>query len=447
MTLPVTDEPRHADAFDTRAVHAVYQPIVDLATGRPVAFEALARGPAGSPYHAPDAMFAAATERGLVADLDWACRAAAYRGALAAGQDRTLPLFVNTEPAALDTPCPADLNGVVTSAQGRLRVVSEFTERDLASRPAGLLAAAASARHRGWGVALDDVGTEPASLALLPLVHPDVVKLDRRLIQQRSDSDVAGIVTAVLSYAESSGAAILAEGIETEEHRAIALAYGASLGQGWLFGRPGPLPAPLPLPALPMPMLSPIPVGSTPFDAVSAARPIRRAEKRLLLGLSHHLENAADGLGGATVVLSCFQHARHFTSETRRRYAHLAAAAVLVGAVGSDLAAEPAPGVRGAHLRQGDPLADEWTLVVIGPHYAAGLIARDCGDGGPDQHRRFDYYVTHDRPLVLAAATVLMSRLLPSGSPPVPAQPQRCRSPATVGGRLRAPGVGSAAGA
>lgn len=175
---------RAAD-FDTRAVESVYQPIVDVVTGAPVAFEALARGRSGSPHHAPDAMFAAAAERGVLAELDWTCRAAAYRQALAAGIDRRLPLFVNTEPAALDAPCPADLRGVVAAARNRLRVVSEFTERDLASRPASLLAAAALARKRGWGIALDDVGTEPASLALLPLVHPDVVKLDRRLIQQR----------------------------------------------------------------------------------------------------------------------------------------------------------------------------------------------------------------------------------------------------------------------
>lgn len=242
---------------------------------------------------------------------------------------------------------------------------------------------------------------------------------------------MAGIVTAVLSYAETTGATILAEGIETEEHRAIALAYGATLGQGWLFGRPGPLPSPLPHPTLTVPSLAPVPPGPTPYHAVSAARTVRRAEKRLLLSLSHHLENAAHGLGGATVVLSCFQHARHFTPATRARYIRLADAAVLVGAVGQDLVAEPAPGIRGADLRSDDPLADEWTVVVIGPHYSAALIARDCGDSGPDRSRRFDYFITHDRPLVLAAATALMSRLLPARPPPLPAQPEARESSPT----------------
>lgn len=389
----------------------------------PVAFEALARGPAGTPYHSPDAMFAAAAESNQVAELDWACRAAAYDGALRAGLDRTVPLFVNTEPAALGTPCPSHLRGLVSVAQSRLRVISEFTERDLASQPADLLAASAAARRRGWGVALDDVGTEAASLALLPFLHPDVVKLDRRLVQQRTDADVAGIVTAVLSYAEISGAAILAEGIETEEHRRIALAYGATFGQGWLFGRPGPLPAALPPSPLPIPTVRPAGSASTPYEVASAARVVRRAEKRLLLAMSHHLENAAHRLGGATVVLSCFQNARHFTAGTWRRYERLRDASVLVGALGVGMPVEPVPGVRGADLAAEDPLADEWTVTVVSPHYAAALIARDCGDSGPDAQRRFDYCITHDRPLVIAAATTLMSRVVPvTGAREIPAQ-------------------------
>lgn len=424
------DPPVDPQSLDVSAVEAVYQPICDLTTGTPVAFEALARGPVGTPFHAPDAMFAAAADTGRVVELDWACRAAAYDGALHAGMDRTVPLFVNTEPVALDEACPPRLQGVVSAAHARLRVISEFTERDLASRPASLIAAAAAARRRGWGVALDDVGTEPASLALLPFVHPDVVKLDRRLVQQRTDDDVAGIVTAVLSYAESSGAAILAEGIETEEHRSIALAYGATLGQGWLFGRPGPLPAALPLSAPNMPALRLPSTGPTPYQVAAGARPMRRAEKRLLLGLSHHLENAAYGLGGATVVLACFQHAQHFTPDTSRRYARLRNAAVLVGAVGQGMAVEPVPGVRGASLQIGDPLSDEWTVIVVSPHYTAALIARDCGDSGPQPLRRFDFCVTHDRTLVLAAATALMSRLLPTvGAGTVPAQAGRSRAP------------------
>src|SRR3954470_21900951 len=119
-------------------VRSVYQPIVDLDTGEVVAYEALARGPEGSPLERPDLLFATAHECGLVADLEWACRAAALRGALAAGLRKTL--FVNVEPSLLDTPAPAYVGELLARASRELDVVLELTERALTDRPAEMLA-------------------------------------------------------------------------------------------------------------------------------------------------------------------------------------------------------------------------------------------------------------------------------------------------------------------
>ena len=82
----------------------VYQPIVDLCSGTVVGYEALARGAVGGPFERPDLLFAAAHEQGLTAELDWACRAAAFEGALAAGLRTPSTLFVNVEPDAIDRP-------------------------------------------------------------------------------------------------------------------------------------------------------------------------------------------------------------------------------------------------------------------------------------------------------------------------------------------------------
>jgi EAL domain-containing protein (putative c-di-GMP-specific phosphodiesterase class I) len=83
---------------DTRAVGAVFQPLIDLASGDGVGYEALARGPAGSVLESPAALFEAAYARGRVAELDWACRAAAFDAAAKAALDPSLRLFVNCEP-------------------------------------------------------------------------------------------------------------------------------------------------------------------------------------------------------------------------------------------------------------------------------------------------------------------------------------------------------------
>jgi EAL domain-containing protein (putative c-di-GMP-specific phosphodiesterase class I) len=83
----------------------------------------------------------------------------------------------------------------------------------------------------------DDVGADRASLALLPVLRPDVVKLDLRLVQERPTGEVAEIVCAVNAEAKRSGSVVLAEGFETEEHLQIALSLGATLGRGGCWGR------------------------------------------------------------------------------------------------------------------------------------------------------------------------------------------------------------------
>ena len=70
--------------FSCDGVRSVFQPIVDLDAGTVVAYEALARGPQG-PLERPDALSAAGRAAGRLADLDQACRAAAFRGAVEQG--------------------------------------------------------------------------------------------------------------------------------------------------------------------------------------------------------------------------------------------------------------------------------------------------------------------------------------------------------------------------
>ena len=95
-----------ARIIDGRAVRAVFQPLIDLASGDVVGFEALARGPAGSMLESPGALFEAAYGVGRVAELDWVCRAAAFQAAARAELDPALRLFVNCEPASLGWPAP-----------------------------------------------------------------------------------------------------------------------------------------------------------------------------------------------------------------------------------------------------------------------------------------------------------------------------------------------------
>ncbi|MDQ2755499.1 MAG: EAL domain-containing protein, partial [Actinomycetota bacterium] len=299
------------------AVRAVYQPIVDLGTGATVAFEALARGPRDHPLERPDQLFGAARAQGVVGELDEACRWSAINGAVSGGLRAPWGLFVNVEPSAVDWTMKR-VGARSERARQRRRVardlslVVEITERDLTVNAPALLRYVDQVRSWGYGIALDDVGAERSSLALLPLLRPDVIKLDLSIVQQQTTGDIAEIVVAVNAEAERSGAVILAEGIETEKHLEFARGLGARLGQGWLLGRPGPLPdlsnmtAPAPG-AIPIEHRPGLVLDASPFALAAAHSTPRAARKALLIQISKHLEREALRLGRNAVVVTALQ--------------------------------------------------------------------------------------------------------------------------------------------
>ena len=400
-------------------VRSVYQPIVDLETGAVLGFEALARGPVGTPLESPLALLDDARRTGRLRDVDWACRSAALHGALDADMGSSLTLFINVA-ADCDDPeemVPALHEAVIERASRELRIVLEVTEQAIVERPANLLRLVDWARSRSWGIALDDVGADPNSLAIMPFLEPDVVKLDLRLVHQQASPEVGNLVSAVLAQAERTGAQIVAEGIETEEHRATALALGASLGQGWLFGRPGDLVGPLPTPqrAIELQRLPPDGADVTPFSIVRAARPLRRGDKQLLVDLGSHLEEQAVTWHDNPVIISTFERTEGVADPFIDRYAELARQGSFVAVIGGDAPGSEqaeragASGVHFAVLDHGHRLDEEWSVIVVGPHYAGALVARRVDVDV------YDFAVTHDRQLTVEAGRSLLRRLNPAG--------------------------------
>jgi EAL domain-containing protein (putative c-di-GMP-specific phosphodiesterase class I)/DICT domain-containing protein len=411
---PTSSEPRQGElaAVIADGVRSLYQPIVELHTGNVIAYEALARGPEGSALESPAALFAAAHREDRIVELDRACQTAAVQGAVRAGLRPPAALFVNVEPQALTAALdPAQYEQARRAATG-LKVFVEVTERALTLRPAELLDAVERLRAAGFGIALDDVGADRRSLALLPLLRPDVVKLDISLIHNHPSRMSGEVMNGVCAYAEQTGAAIVAEGIEEKGHLLAAETLGATLAQGWFFGRPAPLAGRLDVsrPAATL-GVAPRVVHSSPVALAHSRQGLRIGRKDVLLSVSRALEAKALELGEHAVVVAAFQDAVHFTPATQRRYERLAGRNALVAALGVGIGEEPAPGVRGASLAPGDPLHGEWDLAVLGPHYAGALVARDLGDDGADRDRRFEFLLTFDRDLVVDIAAMLIGRV------------------------------------
>ncbi|WP_433832941.1 sensor domain-containing phosphodiesterase [Actinoplanes sp. CA-015351] len=397
------------DVLRDGALHCVYQPFVDVDTGTVLAFEALLRGPAGTSLQSPLALLDAARESGRLADLERASLRASLQDAAGMSQGRPVTLFVNLEPTTLTQRLDVVLEAVATRAE-HVQVVVEITERALAEDLAAVLSGAEKLRAAGCAIALDDVGVHPESLAFIPLLRPEVVKLDLKLL--RTVKDPVTVAGAVRAYAEQAGAEVVAEGIETPDDLTRALVLGATLGQGWLWSRGERR---FPPSAFRPERFAARPIGAalraTPFQLVSAGHRIRHAPKHLLVPLSKTLELMALHASVPPVLLAAFEHVRFFRPATSRRFTTLAEHLPFVAALGVDITAEPATGVRGGHLAVGDPLASEWTVVVLGAHTAAALIARDLGDTGTDADRQFAFAVTYDRALVTAAAHSMVGRL------------------------------------
>ena len=91
--------------------------------------------------------------------------------------------------------------------------------------------------------------------------------------------------------------------------------------------------------------------------------------------------------------------------------------------LGRDMPSEPGRGIRGAGLDPADPLVHEWTVIVLGAHFAAALLARERDDNSAFPDRIFDFIVTHDRELVIAAARPLVKRIVAADNQPAPFPP------------------------
>ncbi|MDP8943780.1 MAG: sensor domain-containing phosphodiesterase [Actinomycetota bacterium] len=213
-----------------KPITPVFQPLVELATGRIGGYEALARfnDDSGRP---PDAWFNQATRCGLGARLE----AEAIRAALEC-PDRPAGTYLslNFSPSALTSRrvravLPRDLSDVVI----------EITEHELAAEDGSLQASLAGLRQRGARIAVDDAGAGYAGLQQVMHVQPDIIKLDRALIERVDmDSAKAALVEFFVLFAQRVGATVCTEGIETVAELAALVDLNVAYGQGYLLARP-----------------------------------------------------------------------------------------------------------------------------------------------------------------------------------------------------------------
>lgn len=224
------------------SVQTHFQPIVSVKRKAVIGVEALVRANdpcTGKPVPPPQ-LFAWARELGLLLELDQLCqqRALAAFASLPA-RDPELLLFMNVEASLVDQrPELSLLQAAHDAGVDPAKVVIEVNEAHVHD-PSLLAGFVLRHREAGFLVAMDDLGSGQSSLQRWPLLRPDVIKLDRGLID-----GIAGnyftqeLLRSIISLGRHTGALVLAEGVETAADIAVCLDLGVDLYQGYFFARP-----------------------------------------------------------------------------------------------------------------------------------------------------------------------------------------------------------------
>jgi diguanylate cyclase (GGDEF)-like protein/PAS domain S-box-containing protein len=218
---------------DPSGITMVFQPIMDLRTGRVAGYESLSRFNR-EPRRTPDLWFAQAHRHGL----GYALEAKAIQAALAWADSRPAGAYLtfNLSPSSLLSDhvmrvLPQRLDGLVI----------EITENELVSGDPAIHRALAGLRGRGARLAVDDTGAGYAGLTHVMRLQPDIIKLDRALTTGVDlDPAKAPLISSFVRYARDIDAAVCAEGVETLAELERLADLDVAYGQGYGIARPSP---------------------------------------------------------------------------------------------------------------------------------------------------------------------------------------------------------------
>jgi EAL domain-containing protein (putative c-di-GMP-specific phosphodiesterase class I) len=218
-----------------------FQPIVDLATRRVFAYEALCR-PRDGHFENPKQLVTAAAECGRVGAFGRLQRT------LAVGECASWPLFLNIEPNEFDEPFLVRPDDPIF--RHRHPVYLEITESVPISFFSQCQSILAEIRKKGILLAIDDLGAGFSNLQYISALAPEIVKLDRELIRGCArDTRSFTLLRSMTSLCHSMNARIIAEGIETEAELEAVLEAGVDFGQGYLLAKPATPPPSISWPA------------------------------------------------------------------------------------------------------------------------------------------------------------------------------------------------------
>ncbi len=216
------------------------QPIMDLRTGDIFGWEMLSRGPKDTPFYSPTDLFEFAYQADLLAQMEFIV----IKKALMEIVQKPIleQVFINITSETLIQPIfyehLIEYLSLFPSVHPS-QIVFEITERHAIRDFIQMSRIMKQFRELGFRFALDDAGAGYASLQSISELIPDIIKIDRSIIQNIDQGAVKqSLLKALMKFAKDINCEVIAEGIETEEEADILYQHSVTMAQGYYFARP-----------------------------------------------------------------------------------------------------------------------------------------------------------------------------------------------------------------
>ncbi|MTH53868.1 EAL domain-containing protein [Bacillus mangrovi] len=229
------------EIIQKQEIRLLAQPIIELESNTIQAWEILTRGPAGTRLENPLQLFSIARQTGMVYDLEMLILEKTLHLVIESGTKEEI--YINFTPLTLGN------KRFVPSVKKALnrhpsvdpaKIILEITERDSIEGMAFFKDNIQALRGLGIRIAVDDTGAGYSSLHTISEVMPDIIKIDRSVIENIDTNRVKeSMLKGLLLIARETGSLVVAEGIEKKEEADVLARNRVDLAQGYFYAKPG----------------------------------------------------------------------------------------------------------------------------------------------------------------------------------------------------------------